>query len=447
MHQRSPEPVRPAVVAFGLFVSLLLSLAVANAQDAGSELAVEYIEALFAEEGAELNAFHDAAMIAAMTQPKVDEIRDGLLGQYGAIEEIEQPWAESQAGSYLRFRVPVRFEKTTLDARVVIDANGKVAGFNLLPHVDRPADESEAPGISREVEIGEAGDTLPGTLLLPPGDGPFPGVVLVHGSGPNDRDESVGPNKPFREIAWGLAERGIATLRYDKRSLVRPESLASLEMTVKEEVIDDAVAAIALLRRADGIDPERVYVLGHSLGGNVAPRIAAVAEGLRGVIVLAGMALSLPDKTLTQLDYLDEVRPAPEAQAQMDVMREAMRTMRRALDGEVEPPEGFVVGAPFSYYRDLEDHDAPKIAAELAKPILVLQGDRDYQVTLEDFALWEKALGEKELACLKRYATLDHLMRPGKGRSTPMDYERREPVANEVIEDIASWVGEGKCPR
>src|SRR5262249_57372826 len=121
------------------------------------------------------------------------------------------------------------------------------------------------------------------------GAGPFPGVGLAHGSGPNDRDETIAQNKPFKDLALGLASRGIAVLRYDKRTKVYPAKMAGLAgLTVKDEVVDDAIAAASMLRSQPRIDPARVFVLGHSLGGMLVPRIAAADAKLAGVIVMAG---------------------------------------------------------------------------------------------------------------------------------------------------------------
>ena len=140
----------------------------------------------------------------------------------------------------------------------------------LPPYVD-----SEA-FTEREVTVGRGEWSLPGTLSVPLQGDLHPAVVLVHGSGPNDRDETIGANKPFKDLALGLASKGVAVLRYEKRTLEHGSKMASLMevLTPEEEVIEDALAAVSLLKETEGIDPDRIYVLGHSLGGTLAPRIA-----------------------------------------------------------------------------------------------------------------------------------------------------------------------------
>ena len=127
--------------------------------------------------------------------------------------------------------------------------------------------------VERDTAVVTGTIRLPATLTYPAGVARAPGVVLVHGSGPNDRDETVGANKPFRDLAHGLAGRGIVVLRYDKRSKVAPLAFMGRPFTVDEEVVDDALSAAALLRGLPEVDPSRVVVLGHSLGGTLAPRI------------------------------------------------------------------------------------------------------------------------------------------------------------------------------
>jgi dienelactone hydrolase len=301
-----------------------------------------------------------------------------------------------------------------------------------------------------EVRLGADDATIPGTLTLPVGGGPFPAVVLIHGSGPNDRDETVGPNKPFRDLAWGLAEHGVATLRYDKRSHSRPADLLALGdgLTVREEVIDDARLAFDLLREREDIDPSRIYFVGHSLGGSLLPRIAAIEPQPAGLISLAGATDLRPEKIVEQTRYIvsndGEITDAE--RAHLEAIEDAVATVRASLDGNEPDPPGYIMGAPIAYFRDLLQHEPATQAAALGLPILVLQGTRDYQVTLEDFEGWKQALANKPFACCVTYEGLDHLFRMGEGASTPDDYLRSAPFAPRVIDDIANWIAERTCP-
>jgi dienelactone hydrolase len=308
--------------------------------------------------------------------------------------------------------------------------------------------ESLIAGNGALVRVGRV--WFPGTLTLPPGEGPFPAAVLVHGSGPNDRDETIGPNKPFRDLAWGLAERGIATLRYDKRSLARPQDLIAVgeDLTVREEVIDDALAGLQLLRNRPEINPGALFVVGHSLGGALAPRIAEFEPRPAGVVVLAGSTLPLPEKMLEQYRYiasLDGVTTHDE-QEQIDKVAELVSTVRAGLNGE-SVSAGYYLGVPIGYFRNLEAVDAPALLASIGAPALILQGGRDYQVTLDDFQRWRHALKDEPQACLRVFDDLDHLFRAGVGPSGPGDYDTYKPMATEVVECVAGFIRARHCCR
>src|SRR4030095_10169400 len=126
--------------------------------------------------------------------------------------------------------------------------------------------------------IGAPPYALPATLSLPEGEGPLPGVVRVHGSGPNDRDETVGANKIFKDLAEGLASAGIAVLRYEKRTYTYGDQLTNT-ITIDDEVVLDAIAATRTLAARAEIDRARVFVIGHSLGAMLAPEIAQRTGG------------------------------------------------------------------------------------------------------------------------------------------------------------------------
>jgi hypothetical protein len=268
-------------------------------------------------------------------------------------------------------------------------------------------------------------------------------VVLVHGSGPGDRDQTIGPNKPFRDLALGLASRGVAVLRYDKRTRVHGDKMTSLaRLTVKEEVIDDVIAAIALLRATDGIDPKRIFVAGHSLGGMLIPRIAAAAgSDIRGVIILAGAVRSLEQSIADQTRYLAlaDGKISPDEQPLVDEAA-ALVARVKALE-PTDPPISFAgVSAPASYWVDLRGYNPPLAAQKVTLPMLILQGERDYQVTMEDFAKWKAAVGARADVTVKSYPALNHLFIAGTGPSAPGEYMTPGHVAEEAVRDIAAWV-------
>jgi alpha-beta hydrolase superfamily lysophospholipase len=267
--------------------------------------------------------------------------------------------------------------------------------------------------------------------------------VLVHGSGPSDRDATFGPNKPFRDLALGLASRGIATLRYEKRTRQHGLKIAgSTDFTVKEETVDDAVAAVRLLRTTAGVAPGRVFVIGHSLGGMLAPRIAAAAgTDVAGLIIMAGAVRSLEQSVLDQTRYLSlaDGTISPDEQSQIDQLTALVAKVAtlRATD----PPVSIAgARAPASYWVDLRGYNSVAAARALKRPMLILQGERDYQVTTDDFAQWKAALGARPDVVLKSYPALNHLFIAGTGKSLPGEYLQAGHVAADVVSDIAAWI-------
>jgi fermentation-respiration switch protein FrsA (DUF1100 family) len=389
-------------------------------------------------------------MAGAMPADRLGDAWGQLLGVAGAYVGVQGTRLTEEQGYDVAY-VTAEFADMPMDIKVVFDDAGRIAGLFFTP----PQSEASAPDFApppyadpdsfteQDIIVGEGTEwALPGTLTLPASEGPFPAVVLVHGSGPNDRDETIGPNKPFRDLAQGLAAQGIASLRYDKRTLVHQTAVAmDANLTVQEETVDDAVTAVALLRETPGIDPQQVYVLGHSLGGTLIPRIGAQTPDAAGLIVLAGADRPLEDLMLEQVTYIfgldGEVTDAE--QTQLDTITAQVAAIKDiGLAGETLPEA--LAGAPAAYWLDLRGYVPSEMAQTLAQPLLILQGERDYQVTMEDFGRWQAALQGRENVTFKSYPALNHLFIPGEGPSSPAEYEQAGHVAEEVIRDIAGWI-------
>lgn len=327
--------------------------------------------------------------------------------------------------------IPLHWSSVSLNFLVSWNQDGKIQGTFFRPGAEEevawsPPEYAKPDAFTaRAVTVGEDRWKLPGTLTLPKGKGPFPGVVLVHGSGPEDRDESVGGVKPFRDLAQGLASRGIAVLRYVKRTKQYPVIEAAPTMTA--ETVDDAVRAADLLRHQSEIDARRIFVLGHSQGGYMMPRIMQRDPKLAGVIVMAGSVRPLEELIVEQSEYLLSLSGGGTAE------------QRKELE-KLKADPWSIGHIPQSYRDDLKGYNPAAEAKKIDIPMLILQGERDYQVTMKDFALWHAALDGRKDVVFHSYPKLNHLFVAGEGKPGPAEYEKPGHVSGQVIEDIAAWV-------
>jgi dienelactone hydrolase len=416
-------------------------------------LAREVVDRLVSGQVEPLFQMFNEKMKAAIDADGLRRMIPSRIAQLGPFKSQVGARTESQDVLRVVF-ITCAFERANVDVRIAFDTFDRVVGIGFRPPVSTvsyapPAYVTPSAFRDESLTVDAGGWPLPGTLSLPVGEGPFPGVVLVHGSGPNDRDESIGPNRPFRDLAEGLASRGVAVLRYDKRTRVHAGRIAGLgDFTVKDEVVDDAIAAVAAMRRSRAIRSDRVFVLGHSLGGMLAPRIAAGDPAIAGLVVMAGPSKSLDQAIADQTRYLAllDGQISAEEQKMLDAAARLAADVK-ALKPSDPPIVAPGVSAPASYWIDLRGYDPPSAAVRLRQPMLVLQGERDYQVTMEDFGAWKRALGSRPNVELKSYPTLNHLFLAGAGPSTPAEYSVPGHVDASVVADIAAWIEWGTVPN
>src|SRR5690606_32087390 len=244
----------------------------------------------------------------------------------------------------------------------------------------------------------------------------------------------------FLDIARGLAAQGVAVLRYDKRTKARPQDYADGSVTIDSETTDDAVFAVAALREAPGIDPARVYVLGHSQGAMMAPRIAARSGHVAGLVLLAAPSRPLLDILVEQhirLAVLDDGRTSDEEAAAIAKLKAQVAAVRAG--GEVATADA-PMQQPAGYWRSTEGVDPVAEASAVALPMLILQGAQDFQVVDADWQGWKAGFHDDPKVEFKLYPTLNHLGIAAEGEAGPAQYAQAGHVDPGLIADVAAWI-------
>ncbi|MBQ7903659.1 MAG: DUF3887 domain-containing protein [Oscillospiraceae bacterium] len=409
-------------------------------------------EALSKEEAIKLSDGYVQCIANRDYETVVANCRDSVKKQIDAAA-LQQAW-ESVAGTaggfvsatatnfeeksgYATVSTVAEFENGGFIITLSFDSEGKIRGiwFNFAPEdsVYQPIDTDLLT--EETVLIGEY--DIKGVVTTPDNMENYPVVVLVQGSGQSDFDETIGANKPFRELAHGLAQKGIASIRINKRLYQKP-ALAHEQLTIWDEYMDDIYAAIDY---AKANISENVFVIGHSQGGMSAPKIA-LDNDLKGVVMMAGTIRGLEDVILDQniavLNAMD-ISDA-EKQRQLKAVQDGVDAVKALTEATAEP----VLGVPARYWLSMRDLDGENILKNrLTVPVLILQGEADFQVYMDkDFGYMQSVLGDKENIQFKSYPGLNHLFMPQSlpGVMDVTEYTAENHIPQYVIDDIAAFI-------
>lgn len=300
-----------------------------------------------------------------------------------------------------------------------------------------------------KIIIGEGTDfSLNGTLTLPENlEKPVPAVVFVHGSGSSNMDEKAMKLTPFKDLAEGLGKLGIASVRYDKRSFAHGRKMLKAgNLTVKEEVIEDAVLASKLLKNDPRIDSENVFIIGHSMGAMLAPRIDAEGGNFKGLILLAGTLDTLEEVLFRQIDEMKNGKSkimSWVASAQEKKLSKSFEGLYEISDDEAKKRK-YMGGVTLYYFKEMGEHRAAEYLEKTEKPVLIMQGTRDLQVSAEkDFGGYKRAFGVKDNFSFRLYEGLNHCFVPALYNDiskATKEFSVERHIGENVISDIAGWI-------
>lgn len=409
--------------------------------------ASSFMDAMVARQWDRLLALQHPTMLQKTKPEQWISLMDTIEAQGGPYRSYTAHGATAQ-GSDAAFAFRVQFAKDSLEFTVVVDSVSLVEGFWVeavkTEYAFAPPPYARLESFREEpVRIGDSLSGLSGMLAIPNGPGPFAAVLLLHGSGPQDRDETYLGNKPFRDIAWGLASRGVLVLRYDKRTRAYPGSLRGPDITIEREVLADARAALRLLHGRKDVDASRLSIAGHSLGGIAAPLLAREDSSVRGIALLAAPARPLELVIADQISFLSgkadsAARSGAMARSDTAALRRQLE-LSRAIEREEAAPTAPFMYLPASYYYDLHRRNHLGAAEGLSIPILVVQGGKDYQVTGADFEIWKRRLERKPSARFHLCDRCYHLMIETDGAPGPETYKADGHVSADLIRVLASW--------
>ncbi|KQC14573.1 MAG: hypothetical protein APR63_13930 [Desulfuromonas sp. SDB] len=391
----------------------------------------------------------DQAMKEAMSVQDLEDLWETMNLQIGLFLEVKEYRYEKYEQFDVIFAI-CSFEKMDVKFRIVFDSLQQIAGLGFLPveqeYVYEPpeyVDENLFEEI--DIEFGNPDWLLPGNLTLPKAEESCPVVILVHGSGPQDRDETIGPNKLFRDLAWGLSSRGIAVLRYDKRTFVHGQKMVESDVFIDfdMETVDDVAQAVKFLKQYEQADFSKIYVLGHSMGGYLIPyMLDKYPDLIDGAVIMAGNTRPLEDLILEQTEYIltadGELSEFDSTQIDL-VTRQVNWAKSDQLTADT-PPDSLPMYLPAEYWLMAREYHPAELMKKAAVPVLILQGERDYQVTMEDFQNWKDALEQNDNVSFISYPDLNHLFISGEGESTPEEYMTEGHMSGVVLEDIVKWI-------
>ena len=414
-----------------LILSTLFFISIFSSYSQKEEIGKTFIKTLLLENNYKLSYnYLDESIKLKVSESLLEETVLQLESQLGKFKSIIDSNKEKE--TYFFYS---EFEKMKLDIKITFNEENKIIGFFFVPHKEFKEENS----LGKELNIKSNNIVLKGTVLIPEKDSLKKLVIFVHGSGPNDRDETIFENKPFKDVAESLYKRGIASYRFDKKTFSNPESFND-NSTIDEEVTIDVINIINYFKNDNQFSNYEIIILGHSLGAYLTPRIINKSNKVSKAIMLAGNARSLDKLIIEQYNYLYELNPTEDLKSELGKLKNQISFLHSKKFNFNTSKENLPLNLSANYWQSILDYNPLKEVKKVKIPMLILQGERDYQVTMKDFELWKKSLDNNKKATFISYSKLNHLFITGDKKSQPKEYMIKGTVDEMAINDIFNFI-------
>lgn len=437
------------VLHFRIIAVLLLFFALKIKAQTPEAVSRQIFDHLKSKDYDKIDALFDTTGILKLVTYSQKEQYKKDLGEFGAVKELIRI-DEEENGFKKRIAMALQFATEKQILYIVFNPKGKIEDLAFDTYTETPFFQLRGyKGFAEVTDLSTSVKTRDGLTLganIAFGDTSkkkSPLVIFVHGSGPADRDETLGPNKPFRDLAQGLAQQGIASLRYDKRTFAYQydSKILNDNLTIYEETVYDAIDAVKTAKLFSFIDLNKIYIVGHSQGAMCAPKMAELCPEIKGIVMMAAPVTNLVDIIPQQVEYIAMLNDTVSNAEQMQIT-----SIKWMVDKIKSPslsdktPKGMLMGASAHYWKSVLNYNQAATAKGLKIPVLIMNGARDYQVPEKEFNAWKKELAGKPNVQFMLYPKLNHLFLEGDRRSEPAEYELPGHIPQYVIDDLAKFI-------
>lgn len=431
----------------GLYLFVLgLTIAPTFAQNNAADITQSVLTYFKTQQFDKIYTLQDATMKRYMDANQLEATWNSLIENYDTIQFINETII-TQKDSFKITETKIDFVKKSFLFKLTINNKGEISGMYFLNTKLKytPPDYINTLNfIETKIAVPAENIISEGVLSLPKAQQNVPLVIIVGGSGGTDKDGTLGPNKPYKDIAWALAAKGIAVYRYDKRT-ANPANLKGIknlnDFLLYEEYVEDLKNIVAYFSEDKRINPKQIFIAGHSQGGFMLPYFTKACPKIKGVISLAGNYSNVVDLMAYQFEYLKQFLPDSASKQAYDVMIKKAEYMKLNISSTQINKDSMIPGLTMAYVKDMMTNGPEKLHVVLhKKPALFIQGERDYQVPMSEFELWKKAMQKSCCSTFISYPKLNHLLMEGEGISKPTEYNKPNNVPEYVVDEIATWV-------